>query len=122
MAPPTSPPSILNYCWALCVFVDFSHPLVSAPLCHSSRRFAQIESEQNEIRRKFEADKVPVIIGTVTNKPLKDEQQPGQLVEGTSFFCLSRKMKKAYSSLNPSTWRILICLTMVLLPDSPAPE
>lgn len=26
-----------------------------------------------------------------------------------------------YSSLNPSTWRIRICLTMVLLPDSPAP-
>ena len=26
-----------------CVFVDFSHPLVSAPLCHSFRRFAQIE-------------------------------------------------------------------------------
>jgi hypothetical protein len=27
------------------VFVDFSHPLVSAPLCHSFRRFAQIEKE-----------------------------------------------------------------------------
>lgn len=27
-----------------------------------------------------------------------------------------------YSSLNPFTWSILICLTIVLLPDSPAPE
>lgn len=55
----------LNYCccWALCVFVDFSHPLVSAPLCHSSRRFAQIESQANEIGRKFQADiESPVIV------------------------------------------------------------
>lgn len=27
-----------------------------------------------------------------------------------------------YSGEKPSTWRILICLTIVLLPDSPAPE
>lgn len=55
----------LNYCccWALCVFVDFSHPLVSAPLCHSSRRFAQIESQANEIGRTFQADiESPVIV------------------------------------------------------------
>lgn len=28
----------------------------------------------------------------------------------------------AYSALKPLTWRILICFTMVLFPDSPAPE
>lgn len=73
MAPPTSPPSILNCCcccWALCVFVDFSHPLVSAPLCHSSRRFAQIESQANEIGRKFQADiESPVIVRRIKIRP-----------------------------------------------------
>lgn len=46
VAPPIHLSFLKNYCWALYVFVDFSHPLVPAPLYHSSRRFAQIETRR----------------------------------------------------------------------------
>lgn len=32
------------------------------------------------------------------------------------------RINNSYSELNPFTCKILICLTIVLFPDSPAPE
>lgn len=45
--------------------------------------------------------------------------------EGTKFACgweANPEWVIPYSGLNPLTCRILICLTIVLFPDSPAPE